>query len=119
MGFTSVTLARGKMLPGRAVFLILTGVSSVAGCSSAGAITGAVVGASTGAATVNPIVGYVAAVGVNAGVDELQKYISRVRQGAEQDAIVSAVGEMQPGENHPGRSYTTSRCSTTSMGICR
>ncbi len=96
-----MTLARGKMLPGRAAFLILTGVSLIAGCSSVGAITGAVVGASTGAATANPIVGYVTAVGVNAGLEELQKYISRVRQGAEQDAIVSAVGEMQPGEIHP------------------
>ncbi len=73
----------------------------VAGCSSAGAIAGAVVGVSTGAATVNPVVGYVTAVGVNAGVDALQQYIARVRQGAEQDAIVDAVGEMQPGQTRP------------------
>ncbi len=70
----------------------------LAGCSSAGAIAGAVVGASTGAATVNPVVGYITAVGVNAGVDALQQYVARVRQGAEQDAIVDAVGEMQPGQ---------------------
>ena len=70
-------------------------------CSSLGAIAGAAVGASTGAATVNPIVGYAVAVGVNAGVGELQKYVARVRQGAEQDAIVAAVGQMQPGETRP------------------
>jgi hypothetical protein len=81
--------------------LALTSALLLAGCSSVGAIAGAAVGASTGAATVNPIVGYVTAVGVNAGVDALQKYIARVRQGAEQDAIVSAVGEMQPGESRP------------------
>lgn len=70
-------------------------------CGSAGAVAGAVVGASTGAATVNPIVGYAVAVGVNAGVDELQRYIARLRQGAEQDAIVAAVGQMQVGETRP------------------
>ena len=86
---------------GRTAPIALLGVLLVGGCSSVGAITGAVVGASTGAATVNPIVGYVAAVGVNAGVDALQKYVSRVRQGAEQDAIVDAVGEMQPDQVRP------------------
>ncbi len=54
------------------------------GCQMVGPISGAVVGSATGAATVNPIVGYATAVGVNAGVDELQKYIARVRQNAEQ-----------------------------------
>ena len=68
-----------------------------AGCQSAGAISGAVVGASTGAATVNPVVGYVTAAAVDSGVEALQKYIARVRQNAEQDAIVEAVGTMQPG----------------------
>ncbi len=81
--------------------VVLLAASLLAGCSSAGAIAGAVVGASTGAATVNPVVGYVTAVGVNAGVDALQQYIARVRQGAEQDAIVDAVGGMQPGQIRP------------------
>ncbi len=73
----------------------------LAGCGSIGAVTGAVVGGSAGAATANPIVGYAVAVGVNAGVDDLQKYIARVRQGAEQDAIAEAVGRMPPGQVVP------------------
>ncbi|MCB8881833.1 hypothetical protein ACELLULO517_16415 [Acidisoma cellulosilytica] len=68
------------------------------GCSMVGPISGAVAGGATGAVTVNPIVGYATAVGVNAGVDELQKYIARVRQNAEQDAILLSVSEMQPGQ---------------------
>ncbi len=73
------------------------------GCGSVGAVAGAVVGGSTGAATANPIVGYAVAVGVNAGVDDLQNYIARVRQGAEQDAIAEAVGRMPPGQVRPWR----------------
>jgi hypothetical protein len=68
------------------------------GCAMVGPVSGAVVGSATGAVTVNPIVGYATAVGVNAGVDELQKYIARVRQNAEQDAILTSVAEMQPGQ---------------------
>ena len=68
------------------------------GCSALNGITAAGVGASTGAATANPVVGYAVAVGVNAALDELQKYIARVRQGAEQDVIATAVGEMAVGE---------------------
>jgi hypothetical protein len=83
-------------LPGWAGLLLpLAGLGA---CSTVGPIAGAVVGASTGAATVNPILGYAVAVGVDAGVDELQHYVARVRQGAEQDAIATAVGQMQVGE---------------------
>ena len=89
----------GVALPLRAMLLLLP--LAVGACSTASAVAGAVVGASTGAATANPIVGYAVAVGVNAGLDELQKYIARDRQGAEQDAIASAVGQMQPGESRP------------------
>ncbi|WP_284944516.1 hypothetical protein [Acidisoma cladoniae] len=73
----------------------------LAGCSALGGISGAIAGASTGAVTANPIVGYTVAVGVNAGVDQLQKYVARVRQNAEQDAIVDAVGEMDVGTTRP------------------
>lgn len=71
----------------------------LSGCGMVGAVSGAIAGGATGAATANPIVGYATAVGVNAGVDELQKYIARVRQNAEQDAILTSVAEMQPGES--------------------
>lgn len=81
--------------------VLLLAMAGLVGCRSLGGISGAVAGASTGAATANPIVGYAVAVGVNAGVDELQKYIARVRQNAEQDAIVEAVGEMDVGTSRP------------------
>lgn len=70
----------------------------LAACSSVGAIAGAAVGASAGAGTVNPLVGYGVAVGVRSGVDALQQYVARVRQNAEQDQIVAAVGQMGVGE---------------------
>ena len=70
-------------------------------CSVLGPITGAVAGAAAGTGSVNPIVGYAVAVGVSAGVDELQKYIGRTRHGAEQDAIVEAVGTMAIGDKRP------------------
>ena len=76
---------------------------ALGGCGSVGAVAGAVAGGSTGVATANPVVGYAVAVGVNAGVDDLQKYVARVRQGAEQDAIVEAVGRMPPGQTVPWR----------------
>ncbi len=82
----------------RAVPAALLATVLLVGCQSVGAISGAAVGASTGAVTVNPIVGYVTAITVAAGIEELQHYIARVRQGAEQDVIVNAVGTMQPGE---------------------
>ena len=70
----------------------------ISACTVANAVIGAVAGAATGAGTTNPLVGYAVAVGVDAGLDELQKYIARSRQNAEQDQIAIAVGEMQPGE---------------------
>ncbi len=82
---------------------LLLAAIPLAGCGTIGAIGGAVAGASTGAATANPIVGYATAVAVNAGIDELQNYIARVRDGAEQDVIAQAVGDMHPGETRPWR----------------
>lgn len=78
-----------------ALLLLLLPVSA---CSTVSAIVGAAAGAATGTVTTNPIVGYGVAVGVNAGLDELQKYVARTRKNAEQDQIAIAVGQMQPGE---------------------
>lgn len=93
-----------RIRPGRRWIVLLPALALpmvLDGCGSIGAVTGAVVGGSTGAATANPIVGYAVAVGVNAGVDDLQEYVARVRQGAEQDAIADAVGLMPPGQARP------------------
>jgi hypothetical protein len=89
LGLAAVTLLR-LALPALAVAL--------AGCSALNAFTAAGVGATTGVATANPVVGYTVAVGVNAALDELQNYIARTRQGAEQDVIAAAAGEMAVGE---------------------
>lgn len=79
--------------------LIAPSLLLLGGCSSVGAISGAVAGAATGAATANPLVGYATAVGVNAGVDAVQKYVARVRQHAEQNRIATAAGALAPGQS--------------------
>lgn len=93
-GHHALGLAAVRVPPALALAVLL----GLGGCKLAGAVAGAAAGASTGAATANPIVGYAVAVAVNSGVDELQDYISRSRQHSEQDAIVAAVGQMQPGD---------------------
>lgn len=84
---------------GRRFGIILTGLSlPIAGCGLVGPVSGAVAGSATAAVTANPFVGYATAVGVNAGIDEVQKYIARVRDNAEQDAIIASIAAMQPGD---------------------
>ena len=90
LGLDPVRLRAAALLP-----LLLLPVSA---CSTVSAIVGTAAGAATGTVTTNPLIGYGVAVGVNAGLDELQKYIARTRQNAEQDQIAMAVGQMQPGE---------------------
>jgi hypothetical protein len=90
LGLAAVRIRAAALLP----FLLLP----LGACSTINAIVGAAAGAATGTATTNPLVGYGVAVGVNAGLDELQHYVARLRQNAEQDQIVGAVGEMQIGE---------------------
>ena len=86
------------MRRGGLVVLLLLLPLGLGSCRVVGAIAGAAAGAASGTATSNPIVGFAIAVGVNAGIDELQNYIARIRQNAEQDEIAKAVGEMQLGE---------------------
>ena len=78
--------------------LLLLGPCLLIGCRTIGAVAGAAAGASVGTISSNPLIGYSVAVGVNAGIDDLEDYIARVRQNAEQDAIVQAVGTMNVGD---------------------
>jgi len=88
----------GAVAVRRAMPLLLLLPLALGACRAVGAIAGAAAGAAAGTATTNPVVGFAIAVGVNAGIDELQNYIARVRQNAEQDEIAKAVGQMQLGE---------------------
>ena len=49
-------------------------------------------GGAAGGATANPVIGYAVGIGTRVGVDELRRYIIRVRQHGEQDAIATAAG---------------------------
>ncbi len=75
----------------------------LAGCSTAATLTGLAAGGVAGGATANPAVGYAVAVGTNAAADYAFKYVARVRQRAEQNAIADAAGGLLPGESAPWR----------------
>ena len=70
----------------------------LSGCTSAGSIAGAVTGAASGTGSANPALGYAVGIGTKAAVDALSHYISRQRQGAEQDQIAAAVGTLPVGQ---------------------
>ena len=76
---------------------VLLSVGLLAGCNSASQITGVLVGGATGAATANPAVGYAVGIGTDAATNAALKWIGRNRQGAEQDAIAQAAGELPVG----------------------
>ncbi len=82
----------------RPLWLLLAGCS-LAGCSAVADVAGLAVGGAAGSATANPVVGYAVGIGVRAGVDELQRYVSRRRQQGEQDAIATVAGTAPLGES--------------------
>lgn len=96
LGFVAVTRRfwflswTGRATP---FFLLL-----LPGCTSVGSIAGAVTGAASGTGSANPALGYAVGIGTKAAVDALSHYISRKRQGAEQDQIASAVGTLPVGQ---------------------
>lgn len=69
----------------------------LAGCTFAADVAGLAAGGAAGGATGNPAIGFAVGVGVRAGVDELQKYVTRVRWRGEQDAIATAAGSVPVG----------------------
>jgi hypothetical protein len=73
----------------------------VTGCGTVADIAGLATGAVAGGATANPAVGYAVAVGTAAAADAAFKWVSRRRQGAEQDAIAAVAGGLPEGKTAP------------------
>jgi surface antigen len=69
--------------------------------SSAGPVGGAAVGLGVGGITANPLIGYAAGVGAEAGITALQKYLSRKLHQGEQDNIAAEVAGLRPGQYAP------------------
>jgi hypothetical protein len=76
---------------------VLAVVTLLAGCSSASQIAGVVAGGVSGGATGNPAIGFAVAVVTDAGASYTFRYIARVRQNAEQDAIAQVAGALPIG----------------------
>lgn len=77
--------------------LPLAFVTLLAGCSSASQIAGIVTGGLVGVASGSPAVGFAVGVVTDAGASYTFRYISRTRQGAEQDAIAQVAGALPVG----------------------
>jgi surface antigen len=89
----------------RSCFALLC-VTSLTACgtsadSSAGPIGGAAVGIGVGGITANPLIGYAAGIGAQAGITALQKFLSRRLHQGEQDNIAATVASLQPGQHAP------------------
>jgi hypothetical protein len=69
----------------------------VAGCSSAPDIAGVITGGAIGAASANPAVGFAVGIATDAAATAAERYYGRSRQGAEQDAIAQAAGDLPVG----------------------
>jgi hypothetical protein len=78
-------------------FRVLSLLLLLAGCKAAPQIAAVVAGGVTGAASGSPAVGFAVGVATDAGANYLFRYISRSRQGAEQDAIAQVAGELPLG----------------------
>jgi hypothetical protein len=75
----------------------LAAILLLAGCKAAPQIAAVVTGGAAGAATGNPAVGFAVGVATDAGANYAFRYISRTRQGAEQDAIAQIAGDLPVG----------------------
>ena len=84
--------------PARRFVLVLLAVVGLAGCKAAGEITGLVAGGVAGGASVNPAVGYAVGVGTAVAADYAFRYVARVRQNGEQDAIAASAGPLTEGQ---------------------
>jgi len=92
--------ARGRLAAPVFCALLLAGCGAGA-ANSAGPIGGAAVGLGVGGITANPLVGYAAGIGAQAGITALQKYLSRDIHEGEQDNIAATVATLQPGQHAP------------------
>jgi hypothetical protein len=76
-----------RLLPLLAVILL-------SGCASISQVTAVITGGIAGASTGSPAVGFAVGVATDAAANYTFRWIARVRQGAEQDAIAQLAGEM-------------------------
>lgn len=74
-----------------AVAVLLTG------CKSVPQIAGLVTGGTIGVASGSPALGFAAGIATDAATNAGLRYVTRVRQGAEQDAIAKAAGDLPIG----------------------
>lgn len=89
--------AVGRIAVNRRTAVVLALLLLLAGCSSVGEITGVVTGGAIGAATANPAIGFAVGVATDAAATAGVRYYGRTRQGAEQDAIAQAAGDLPVG----------------------
>jgi hypothetical protein len=75
----------------------LLALAVLAGCTSSAQITAVVTGGIAGASTGSPAVGFLVGVATDAGANYVIRYVGRVRQGAEQDAIAGVAGGLPVG----------------------
>jgi hypothetical protein len=75
----------------------MLGLLVLAGCTSSAQITSVVTGGIAGVSTGSPAIGFLVAVATDAGANFVVRYVGRTRQGAEQDAIAGAVGDLPVG----------------------
>ncbi|MGG5886385.1 hypothetical protein ACLF3G_04540 [Falsiroseomonas sp. HC035] len=74
---------------------------ALAGCGQVADISGAVAGGGAALASSNPAVGYAVGIGVRAAVSAGVSEVMKRRQGAEQDALATVIGALEPGETRP------------------
>jgi hypothetical protein len=75
----------------------LGGLVLLSGCASVARISAVLTGGVAGAASGSPAVGFAVGVATDAAANWAVRYVSRVRQGAEQDAIANVAGMMPMG----------------------
>ncbi len=98
LGVVAVTLRAAA--PTLSLLALLAACGNTAE-SSAGPIGGAAVGLGIGGITANPLIGYAAGVGAQAGITALQKYLSRKLHQGEQDNIAATVAKLPLGQTAP------------------
>jgi hypothetical protein len=77
--------------------LLAASVLLLAGCNSTARIAAVVTGGVAGASTGSPAIGFLVGVATDAGANYVVRYYGRARQGAEQDAIAQAAGDLPVG----------------------
>lgn len=91
------------MRPARIALLVALpwgALGALGGCTTAGNLASVAVGAAAGSFSANPAVGLAVGIGVQAGLNEVVRYVSRRRQQGEQDAIADAAGTTPLNQPH-------------------